>query len=70
MKIKLDYQVRHVSRLLATQLTSAGLGPGVMMAEEQRQRELAREDMEEVRIHSKFAKSLWHIRIYGTRSQL
>jgi hypothetical protein len=41
-----------------------------MMAEEQRQRELAREDMEEVRIHSKFAKSLWHIRIYGTRSQL
>merc|ERR1719154_332117 len=29
-------QVRHVSRLLATQLTSAGLGPGVRMVEERR----------------------------------
>jgi hypothetical protein len=37
-----------VSRLLATQLTSAGLGPGVLVAEEQRQRDRAKEDMEEV----------------------
>ena len=38
-----------MSRLLATQLTSAGLGPGVQVVEEQRQRDLANEDMEEVR---------------------
>ena len=38
-----------MSRLLATQLTSAGLGPGVLVAEEQRQRDRAKEDMEEVR---------------------
>ncbi|XP_023330368.1 symplekin [Eurytemora carolleeae] len=36
-----ETQVRHVSRLLAAQLTNVGLGPGVRFAEEQRQRKLA-----------------------------
>merc|ERR1719470_329276 len=40
-------QVRHVSRLLATQLTSAGLGPGVRMVEERRQSTAEPEEEEE-----------------------
>jgi len=40
-------QVRHVSRLLATQLTSAGLGPGVRLTEDERRKNLTREEYED-----------------------
>jgi len=40
-------QVKHVSRLLATQLTNAGLGPGVRMVEERRQSTVEPEDEDE-----------------------
>jgi len=40
-------QVKHVSRLLATQLTSAGLGPGVRMVEERRQSTVEPEEDDE-----------------------
>jgi len=39
-------QVRHVSRLLATQLTNARLGPGVRAVEEQRRAEMANREEE------------------------
>merc|ERR1719315_416128 len=40
-------QVKHVSRLLATQLTNAGLGPGVHQVEERRQSTVEPEDEDE-----------------------
>merc|ERR1719315_928586 len=40
-------QVKHVSRLLATQLTNAGLGPGVRMVEERRQSTIEPEEEDE-----------------------
>jgi len=57
-------KVRHVSRLLATQLTSAGLGPGVLVAEEQRLRDRAKEDMEEVRGIAQLLSNIYRHQCY------